>query len=71
MNSPEDVLALLTPGATIYVGGSCAEPRGILDALTGMGLDVPDISYIQQPLGAVNQRDLSTLSPVQASELSS
>ena len=63
MNSPEDVLALLTPGATIYVGGSCAEPRGILDALTGMGLDVPDISYIQQPLGAVNQRDLSTLSP--------
>ncbi len=63
MNSPEDVLALLTPGDTIYVGGSCAEPRGILDALTGMGLDVPDISYIQQPLGAVNQRDLSTLSP--------
>ena len=63
MNSPEDVLALLTPGATIYVGGSCAEPRGILDALTGMGLDVPDISYIQQPLGAVNKRDLSTLSP--------
>ena len=63
MNSPEDVLALLTPGATIYVGGSCAEPRGILDAMTGMGLEVPDISYIQQPLGAVNQRDLSTLSP--------
>ena len=63
MNSPEDVLALMTPGATIYVGGSCAEPRGILDALTGMRLDVPDILYIQQPLGAVNQRDLSTLSP--------
>lgn len=63
MNRPEDVLALLTPGATVYVGGSCAEPRGILDALTGMGLDVPDISYIQQPLGAVNQRDLSALSP--------
>ena len=62
MNSPEDVLALMTPGATIYVGGSCAEPRGILDALTGMRLDVPDILYIQQPLGAVNQRDLSTLS---------
>jgi 4-hydroxybutyrate CoA-transferase len=63
MNSPEDVLALLTPGATVYVGGSCAEPRGILDALTEAGLEVPDISFVQQPLGAVNQRDLSLLSP--------
>jgi 4-hydroxybutyrate CoA-transferase len=60
---------LLKPGALVYVGGSCAEPHGLLDAIAGYNemagekKQLSGIRYIQQPLGAVNQRDLSVLTP--------
>ncbi len=54
---------LITPGASVYVGGSCAEPRGLLEAIQTQCQDSPGVHYTQFPLGAVNQRDLSQLTP--------
>ena len=54
---------LLTPGASVYVGGSCAEPRGLLDAIQTQCQGSSGVHYTQFPLGAVNQRDLTQLTP--------
>lgn len=51
----------MSPGAVVYVGGSCAEPRGLLDLIERSGSHLNGVDYIQFPLGAVNQRDLSAL----------
>ncbi len=53
----EDLQSLIKPGNTLYVGGSVAEPHGLLDQLDF----VSDLHFIQQPIAAVNQRDLSAL----------
>ena len=54
---------LLRPGSSVYVGGSCAEPRGLLDAIGESCQSSSGIHYTQFPLGAVNQRDLTRLTP--------
>ena len=54
---------LLRPGSSVYVGGSCAEPRGLLDAIGGRCQSISGVHYTQFPLGAVNQRDLTRLTP--------
>ena len=56
-------IACLPPGASVYVGGSCAEPRGLLDAVQTHCQDSSGVIYTQFPLGAVNQRDLTQLTP--------
>jgi len=48
---------LVKPGDTVYVGGSTNEPTGLLEQLE----NTSDLHYIQQPISAVNQRDLSGL----------
>ncbi len=63
MSEFEPLYELLKPGALVYVGGSCAEPHGLLKAIEENDRDLRDINYIQQPLGAVNQRDLSSITP--------
>ena len=54
---------LLRPGSSVYVGGSCAEPRGLLDAIQDSCQSISGVHYTQFPLGAVNQRDLTRLTP--------
>ena len=54
---------LLRTGSSVYVGGSCAEPRGLLDAIEGSCQSISGVHYTQFPLGAVNQRDLTRLTP--------
>ena len=54
---------LLRPGSSVYVGGSCAEPRGLLDAIQESCQSSTGVHYTQFPLGAVNQRDLTRLTP--------
>lgn len=63
MGSIEQIVDILSPGQTVYVGGSCAEPRGVLDGIVTAELKIDGLHFIQQPLGAVNQRDLSQLTP--------
>lgn len=48
---------LIKPGDCIYVGGSTNEPHGLLDSLVVTG----DLHFIQQPIAAVNKRDLSEI----------
>jgi len=55
--------SLLSAGASVYVGGGCAEPRGLLDAIRTHCQSSSGVHYIQFPLGAVNQRDLAQLTP--------
>ncbi|MBV1876751.1 MAG: hypothetical protein KUG79_03820 [Pseudomonadales bacterium] len=52
----DDLKQLIKPGYTVYVGGTTNEPRGLLDQLDF----VSDVHFIQQPVAAVNQHDLST-----------
>jgi 4-hydroxybutyrate CoA-transferase len=52
---------LLHPGSVVYVAGSCGEPRGLLDIIAAQGGNLREIDYIQFPIGAVNQHDLSAL----------
>ncbi len=59
----EDLFALITPGARVYVSGSASEPKGLLKLIAEGEHDIRDVRYIQFPLGAVNQQDLSTLTP--------
>ncbi len=54
---------LLAPGARVFVGGSCAEPRGLLKLVAESAGALSGINWIQFPLAAVNQRDLSALTP--------
>ena len=61
MSAVDDFLCCLAPGATVYVAGSCAEPRGLLDLVEANRDQLHDLCFIQQPLGAVNKRDLSAL----------
>jgi len=53
----DDLATLIKPGYTIYVGGSTNEPGALLDQLTNPF----DLHFIQQPIAAVNKRDLSSL----------
>ena len=61
MSEIDTLLSCLAPGTVVYVGGSCAEPRGLLQLIEDNRDQFSDLHYIQQPLGAVNQRDLSVL----------
>lgn len=63
MASTDTLVEFLKPGAVVYVGGSCAEPRGLLEIVDSFSDRLRDLHFIQQPLGAVNQRDLSTIAP--------
>ena len=63
MKQVAEIRQLLKPGMTVYVAGSCTEPHGLLDVFSEAASGCPGLHYIQQPLGAVNQRDLSQLSP--------
>lgn len=58
-----DLRRYITAGSVIYVAGSCAEPRALVTLLAEQCGDVAGLNYIQQPLGAVNQTDLSALTP--------
>lgn len=53
----DELIKLIKSGDCIYVGGSTNEPHGILDSLDAGG----DLHFIQQPIAAVNQRDLSDI----------
>lgn len=55
--SAQELRGLIKPGNIVYVGGSTNEPAGLLDQLD----NVHDLHFIQQPLAAVNKRDLSAL----------
>lgn len=61
--SEQQFLELLTPGATVYVSGSTSEPRGLLNIIERTGPSAGGIRWIQFPIGAVNQVDLSALTP--------
>lgn len=61
MSQIEKLIEWLKPGAVVYVGGSCAEPRYLLDLIAGHSGSLKELIFIQQPLGAVNQRDLSVM----------
>ena len=52
-----DLTRLIRSGHCIYVGGSTNEPHGLLDSLDAM----KGLRFIQQPIAAVNQRDLSDI----------
>ena len=49
--------SLIKPGSRVYVAGSTNEPIGLLNQLQ----NVQGVHFIQQPIAAVNKRDLSTL----------
>ena len=49
--------ALVKTGDTLYVGGTTNEPVSLLDQLG----NIPGLHFIQQPIAAVNQRDLSAM----------
>ena len=53
----EVLKTLFKSGSRVYVGGSTNEPHALLDQLAG----VNQLHFIQQPIAAVNQRDLSAL----------
>jgi 4-hydroxybutyrate CoA-transferase len=53
----DDFRTLIKPGQKIYVGGSTSEPAALLDLLE----NASDLHFIQQPIAAVNKRDLSAL----------
>jgi len=59
----KELNSLLCPGASVYVGGGCAEPRGLLDAVQAHCQGSSGVHYTQFPLGAVNQRDLTRITP--------
>ena len=61
MSQAEQLSKLLEPGSVVYVGGSCGEPGHLLDLLQENAHRLCDLKFIQQPLGAVNKRDLSKL----------
>ena len=54
--SAEELKNLVKPGHIVYVGGTTNEPTGLLDQLENFS----GLNYIQQPIAAVNQRDLSS-----------
>lgn len=53
----KELRTLIKPGFTVYVGGSTNEPGGLLDQLVGLC----ELHFIQQPIAAVNKRDLSAI----------
>ena len=61
--SSNELIKFLPPGALIYVAGSCAEPHSLLEKVGGLSEQLSNLNFIQQPLGAVNRRDLSVLVP--------
>ena len=63
MSAVDDFLDCLTPGSRVYVAGSCAEPRGLVELIDENREQLNGLHFIQQPLGVVNQRDFSSLVP--------
>lgn len=59
----KELKKLLRTDSRVYVGGSCAEPRGLLDAIRTNCQSSSGVNYTQFPLGAVNQLDLTRLTP--------
>lgn len=57
----DDVPKLLKEGQRVYVGGSSNEPHGLLDTLEQHPESAKGVTFIQQPLAALNKRDLSSL----------
>jgi 4-hydroxybutyrate CoA-transferase len=55
--------ALLKPGMRVYVGGSMNEPTGLLDVIASHPGCAAGVTFVQFPLGALNQHDLSSLHP--------
>jgi 4-hydroxybutyrate CoA-transferase len=55
--------ALLQPGHRVFVSGSSNEPVGLLDALARQPDRAAGVTFVQFPLGALNDRDLSALHP--------
>ena len=56
--SAHDLNNLVKPGDCIYVGGSTNEPHGLLDSLASFS---SGYHFLQQPIAAVNRRDLSDI----------
>lgn len=54
---PDELRTLFKSGYTVYVDGSTNEPVGLLNQLE----NIADLHFIQQSIGVVNKRDLSTL----------
>lgn len=55
------LFSLLKPGSTVYVGGSSGEPRGLLEFIQSQGQHLSGLHFLQFPLAALNQKDLSGL----------
>ncbi|MBV1883831.1 MAG: hypothetical protein KUG82_19485 [Pseudomonadales bacterium] len=55
--NPTELRSLFKLGDTVYVDGSTNEPVGLLNQLENMS----ELHFIQQAIGSVNKRDLSTL----------
>lgn len=62
------LLSLLKPGATVYVAGSSGEPGGILRLIQQERDKLTSLRFLQFPLAAVNQFDLSVLTPDSSQE---
>lgn len=59
-NDMQAMIDVLNPGAVVYVAGSCGEPKGLLTQISATPA-LKQLHYIQFPLGAINQFDLSSL----------
>lgn len=59
-NDMQALIDVLNPGAVVYVAGSCGEPKGLLTQISATPA-LKQLHYIQFPLGAINQFDLSSL----------
>lgn len=57
----DDFPKLLKEGQRVYVGGSSNEPHGLLNILEQHAESAKGVTFIQQPLAALNKRDLSSL----------
>lgn len=63
MSLLDDFLSCLKPGSVIYVAGSCAEPLGLIELIEKNRESLAGLLFVQQPLGAMNKRDFSSLVP--------
>ena len=58
-----DVPSLLKKDMCVYVGGASGEPHAILDEIISNPQCAEGVNFIQQPLAALNKRDLSAIHP--------
>jgi len=56
-----DVAGLLRPGMTVFVAGATAEPREILDALSGQGESCAGVRFVSVSLPGINHVDFTSL----------